>query len=119
MRNTPMRLGLLALLLSVIAICLSTLAVLSVASSSADMRLAERFADSVSTRYELEEEGQRYLQEMNRNVSEDEVSKEFSRNGFTLSVTLQKNEDRYEIKLWKIKKQWEESTKIDNLWKGE
>ena len=57
MNRIPIRLGPLALLLTVIAICVSSLGVLSVADAAADLRLAERYAETVRIRYELEEKG--------------------------------------------------------------
>ena len=54
MKQVPIKLGPLALLLTVISICLTTLAILSFTTASADLRLAEKYADTVQTRYELE-----------------------------------------------------------------
>ncbi len=119
MKNTPIRLGLLALLLTIISICMAVLAMLSVSSSHADLRLSERFAQSVKTRYELEEEGQLFLKQMNESPKDEIISKDIEKDGFVLSIELQLKDDEYIIRNWKIKKTWEESTKIDNLWKGD
>ena len=119
MKNTPIRLGLLALLLTIISICMAVLAMLSVSSSHADLRLSQRFAQSVRTRYELEEEGQLFLKQMNESPKDGIINKEIEKDGFLLSIELELQDDEYIIRNWKIKKTWEESTKIDNLWKGE
>ncbi|MBR3265204.1 MAG: hypothetical protein IKI61_04485 [Erysipelotrichaceae bacterium] len=119
MKNTPMRLGLLALLLTIISICMAVLAMLSVSSASADLRLSNRFAKSVRTRYELEEEGMLFLKQMNDAPKDEIINKDIEKDGFILSVELELKDDEYIIRNWKIKKTWEESTKIDNLWKGE
>ena len=54
----PIKLGPLALLLTVITICLTTLAILTLTTARADLRLAEKYADTVAARYELERMGQ-------------------------------------------------------------
>ena len=61
MKEVPVKLGPLALLLSVISICLTTLAILTFTTARADLRLAEKYADTVSLRYALEQEGQDFL----------------------------------------------------------
>ena len=60
--RTPIRLLPLALLLTVISICLTVLAILTFSTAGADLRLAEKYAETVRTRYELEIEGQEFLQ---------------------------------------------------------
>ena len=64
MRKTPVKLGPLALLLTVISICLTTLAVLTFTTARADRSLAEKYADTVAVRYGLEAEGQRFLRDL-------------------------------------------------------
>ena len=61
MKHTPIKLGPLALLLAVICICLTTLSLLNYSTAKADERLAEKFAETVALRYELEREGQELL----------------------------------------------------------
>ena len=51
--RTPIRLLPLALLLTVISICLTVLAILTFSTAGADLRLAEKYAETVRTRYEL------------------------------------------------------------------
>ena len=97
MKNTPIRLGLLALLLTIISICMAVLAMLSVSSSHADLRLSERFAQSVKTRYELEEEGQLFLKQMNESPKDEIISKDIEKDGFVLSIELQLKDDEYII----------------------
>ena len=50
MQQIPIKLGPLALLLTVISICLTTLSILTFSTSSADMRLAQRYAETVRER---------------------------------------------------------------------
>lgn len=63
MRRKPMRLGVLAVLLLVISVCLATLAVLTISTSQADLRLAERYADTTRQQYQREQAGQTFLRE--------------------------------------------------------
>lgn len=114
MNRIPIRLGPLALLLTVIAICVSSLGVLSVADAAADLRLAERYAETVRIRYELEEKGQRFLQEAAAGTSAD-TERQFHQEGYTLTVVL----DDGEPVEWKLRKDWEENTEMDDLWMGE
>ena len=119
MKHIPIRLGPLALLLTVISICLGTLAVLSFSNSGADMRLSERYSEAVRTRYLLEEDGQKFLSEMNSAVGAgDTVSKTFEREGYTLVLELKSDGDHYEVSEWQITKNWEEDPALDNLWQG-
>lgn len=127
MKHIPVRLGPLALLLTVISICLSVLAVLSFSNSGADMRLAERYGETVKTRYLLEEDGQRYLDEMgavfragNAGAADTQaaVTKVFERDGYTLRIELSEDGGQYVVTSWRISKDWEEDTIIDNLWQG-
>ena len=121
MKQVPIRLGPLALLLSVISICLTTLAILSFATSSADLRLARKYADTMKTRYALEQEGQAFLRDVRQgNVpagAEEEdgmISEVFEQDGFELHIRLTKDG---RILSWRIEKQWEEDTSID-VWPG-
>ena len=61
MKHVPIKLGPLALLLAVVAICLTILSILSFTTGQADLRLAQRYADTVKERYALEAEGQQFF----------------------------------------------------------
>ena len=69
MNQVPIRLGPLALLLTIISICMTTLSILTYTTSGADLRLAEKYADTVRVRYELEADGQAFVQEAESAVS--------------------------------------------------
>ena len=120
MRHIPIRLGPLALLLTVITICMSTLAVLSFSNSGADMRLAERYSQTVRTRYLLEKDGQEFLNDLHGAwpFGMDKISKEFERDGYRLDITLTEKGGSYDISEWRISKIWEPDEMIDNLWTG-
>ena len=63
MNTGRLRLGMLSILLTVIVICMSVLCLLSYATSMADLRLSQRYANTVRIRYELEKEGRQLLNE--------------------------------------------------------
>lgn len=130
MKTVPIKLGPLALLLTVISICLTTLAVLTAATAKADMRLAEKYADTISSRYQLEAEGQRFLAEVRGAINEgrvpdiegaeigaDSIYKTFERDGVTLFVELS-TENGVSIRQWCIYKEWQEDDSIGSLWTG-
>ena len=57
------RLGPIAIFLVVVAIILTTLATLTLATTNADKVMAERFASVTAVRYELEAQGQQFLKD--------------------------------------------------------
>ena len=73
MKQVPIKLGPLALLLTVISICLTVLAILTFTTARADMALAEKYADTIRLRYELEAEGQSFLAEADAAAAEGTI----------------------------------------------
>ena len=110
MKHIPIRLGPLALLLTVISICMSTLSMLSYANAEADLRLAQRYAETTRIRYELEKEGQQWL--LSHGSGETVLEKE----GYKLTIRLDASGQPL---LWKIEREWEENTEIPDLWEGD
>ena len=72
--NHKIRLGPIAVFLAVIAAVVATLAILTFATSRADAALAERFAAVTAVRYELEEEGNRFLQALGESAGQPSES---------------------------------------------
>ena len=64
------RLGTISVLFTVVVLCVSVLAVLSVTTVRADQTMAQRYAQQVSARSELENEGQRWLKAVQDAASE-------------------------------------------------
>ena len=127
MKQVPIKLGPLALLLTVISICLTVLAILSYSTARADMRLAEKYASTVTDRYALEVEGQTLLREIRRggdppNAETDEDGTLWvllERDGFRLRMGLAPGENgEYEVVAWRQDKEWTQDTDIGNLWAG-
>ena len=99
MEETPIRLGPLALLLTVVSICLSVLAILTFTTAWADHALAEQYGETVQTRYALEQQGQRFLAEA----------------GMRLHGAL---DDSGAVIRWTMDREWTENNTIDGLWPG-
>ena len=133
MRKTPVKLGPLALLLTVISICLTTLAVLTFTTARADRSLAEKYADTVAVRYGLEAEGQRFLRDLDRALREGDesflaalereedgiLSKKLSMDGTDLDIALRlTGTGDCELVRWRIYKEWTEDLDIGDLWPG-
>ncbi len=110
MKHVPIRLGPLALLMTVIAICLAVLGILTFSTARADLSLAERYAETVQTRYALEVEGQTFL--CSAAPGETAV---FEQDGMKLSVALDGNGDVAE---WVFSREWVENDTVGTLWPG-
>lgn len=137
MNQVPIKLGPLALLLTIISICLTTLSILTFTTSGADLRLAQKYAETVQIRYALEQEGQAFLQEAGDTVSSGlplntifdaspvpggGITKTFEQEGTELTVTLipaPTDPRGYTVRDWKIVRQWMEDNSIGNIWLGE
>ena len=130
MRPSHIRLGPLALLLTVISILLTTLATLTFATARADYALARRFSETVQIRYSLEEQGQQYLSEMNRRYEQGQaiegdvtagstVYKIMEEDGYRLTIGLETNGNGLNIETWSIEKIWNPDAGEDHLWGGE
>lgn len=125
MKQIPVRLGPLALLLTVITICLAVLSLLALTTARADLKLAERAADTQARRYALEEEANRFLLELENGSAEGAVTdgaeglirKTFASDGFFLETEFKKTAGGYEIVSFRSGREWEEDTEI-NIWDG-
>ena len=130
MRHIPIKLGPLALLLTVISICMTTLGVLAFATARADWNLAQKYADTVQTRYALEAEGQRFLQTATKALEEGNapesldsterdddgtVWKTFQEGEFSLRVGIVDESGHLRVVGWRIQKEWEPEG-ARNLW---
>ena len=129
MKHVPIKLGLLALLLAVVAICLTILSILSFTTGQADLRLAQRYADTVKERYALEAEGQQFFADVCEGRAPQSGQAEISGSlgslvqetgQLHLDYTLKKNaKGTYDITAWRFIRDWEEDTQLDNIWTGE
>lgn len=127
MRELPIKLGPLAVLLTVISICMTVLAILAFTTAGADMKLARTYADTVKTRYELEAKGQEFMGEVaegtvapdNAAVSENGVyTKTFELDGSYLRIGYTFDNGVYRIVEWRHGRQWEPDDSMGDLWDG-
>lgn len=131
MKQVPIKLGPVALLLTVITICLTVMAILTLTTAAADQTMANRFADSVQIRYSLEAEGQQFLQQADAQLAgggglEDiegtsaeggGIEKVFEQEGYQLTIRLKPEGDSgYTVTRWSLEKKWQEKETIDGLW---
>ena len=131
MKQTPVRLGPLALILALISICLTTLAILTFTTARADLALAERYADTVSSRCALEREGQAFLQELSETDRADYGLMDWERDadgvfrktlikdGFRLQIGFRPEGAKgYRLVSWRIDRSWTEDDSMGELWDG-
>ena len=123
--NHKMRLGPIAIFLVVVAIILTTLATLTLATTNADKVMAERFAAVTSARYDLEAEGQQFLRDFDElaaagAVTESDRQTVIERSGYTLEIQLSLPDanGNYEIETWNLKKDWTADDPFKHIWKG-
>ena len=117
----PVRMGPLALLLTVIGMALTVLAVLTFSAACADLDLAEKKASQVRERYLLESDGQAFLAALteeakaapeSRTVKEDLV-----RGELTLHIEAVVSDGKADVTVWQLRKHWEEDAGVE-LWAG-
>lgn len=132
--GNKLRLGPVAVFLTVVAVILTTLATLTIATSRADVVLAERFAEMTQIRYSLEAQGSEFLsnlaEELEAGASLSSISElnrkadgifeyKAERDGYELVIRLtESDEDLYDIREWKITKVWEEEDLNQGIWAG-
>ena len=124
--SRKIRLGPIAVFLAVVAVVLSTLAVLTVATTNADKVLADRFAGATQTSYALEAEGERFLQQYDEKVaggsavSAADRTKEIEKDGYTLKITVTEPDasGSWDVTEWKVIKDWNADDPYQNIWQG-
>lgn len=132
MKQVPIKLGPLALLLTVISICLSVLAILTFTTARADKSLAEKYAETVAARCALETEGQRFLRDLDEALRQGDggffaaleregelYTKRLTLDGTDLDIAFRlTGEGKPELLRWRIYREWTEDLDIGNLWPG-
>lgn len=131
--NHKTRLGPIAIFLVIVTMVITTLAVLTVATSNADVTMAKRFADITQIRYGLEAQGEEFLSYAESaggsnpadhmdGVTETGNGYEFTAEdgGYRLevAVTRQGGSGGYEVTKWKLTKIWSASDPMNSIWPG-
>jgi hypothetical protein len=122
MKQVPVKLGPMALLLAVISISLTVLSILNVTTARADHSLAEKYARTVSERYTLEIQGQEFLKDMKAGTASAGTMDE---NGVTWAI-FEENKTRLRVGIapdgtvvsWRYEKEWTLDNTLANLWAG-
>ena len=125
------KLGPLAIFLTIITIVLTMLALLSFVTANADAALAERYAQVTQIKYALEKQGNDFLKDLDDFLKEGNslmLRDDVTRNSkgvyshieeldeYQLTIEFETDGDRYQIKRWKISKDGEEENPFDNIW---
>ena len=114
---------------------LTTLAILTTATSNADRLMAERFARVTQIRYELEDKGNQYLMKVDEQAKKGRVAvasvdeeltdegmlrKTIEKDGYVLEIEITKPDSagNYDISKWKITKEWNAENPFGNIWQG-
>lgn len=131
--NHKTRLGPIAIFLIVIAMVITTMGLLSLATSNADRMMAGRFASVTSTRYQLEADGERFISDACKAASEGSEPEDGrvsrTENGYlfyeelngysiTAEITAPDSEGRHEVVEWKISKLWDAEDPVNDIWPG-
>ena len=122
------RLGPLALLLTVICICMTVLAILTFTTAGADLRVARNYADTVSARAELDNEGEELLAKLENGAEALEMGFSGGSDG-VLEKILEKGElrlkigilqdtgkNRWTVVKWEHSRNWQPDEDIGKLW---
>ena len=119
------RLGPIAIFLVVVTIILTTLAVLTLATTGADRVMAERFAAVTAVRYELEAEGHQFLRDYDEQIASGAPTDRnrtatFQKDGYTLTVTVSAPtaDGSYKVETWDLKKDWKADDPFQHIWNG-
>ena len=129
MRQGTVRLGPLALLLTVVVICVTVLGLLALTTAQGDLAIAQRYAESVEARYALEAQGQAFLQQAAEDprlllaLDRDEDGlrwKTFTQDGMSLHIALELEADSFRVASWRFTRDdWEPEEELGGLWAGE
>ena len=118
--NHKTRLGPLAIFLAVVVMVITTMAVLTIATSNADRTMAKRFASVTQTRYQLEADGEKFIGEaVNNQTGSYEFYEELNGYSITVVITEPDANGNYELLEWKVSKLWNADDPVkDKILKG-
>ncbi len=118
--NHRTRLGPMAIFLAVVVMVITTMAILTIATSNADRTMARRFAAVTQTRYQLEADGERFISEaVNSRSGEYRFYEELNGYSITVEITEPDAGGNYEVTTWKVSKLWNADDPVNDIWQGE
>lgn len=124
------RLGPIAIFLVIVTMVITTLAVLTVATSNADITMAKRFADVTRIRYGLEAQAEEFLSNVESTggvgtmdgvtVTDGGYEYTAENEGYRLEVAVTGPDAAggYEVTRWKLTKIWNASDPMNSIWLG-
>ncbi len=132
--HPPIRTGALTLLITLVAVCLAVLSVLSFATARADRDLAQRSLDRFAQDAALENQGQQWLAQLDgmlasgqdgsaagQLLEDGSIQAVFQQpDGRRLTVIARptpQGPQRYQIVLWQLGQDWQPDDSLD-LWDG-
>ncbi len=130
MRGKRLSIGSVAILFTVVMLCVSIFAALTVATAAADARTAKQYADYVQRLGRCESAGQQWLAEADSwlrglgplpegaQQTETELSGQVEDGDMTLSIRLRLKDGGYEIVRWQLETQWKPRQEL-HLWQQE
>ena len=115
----------IAFLLAIVLLCLVILSVLSLSTAAADLRLAEKYAQTVASDYQLEEKAQEWLAELEMQIESgtletgriEKTIGDAEERHITIVAEIQNG--TYTIREWRRSAPENVDNGMDNLWKGE
>ena len=132
--NHKTRLGPIAIFLAVVVMVITTMALLTLATTNADRTMALRFASVTQTRYQLEADGEHFISEAceayaggsayvpsgNAKATDKGLSFYEELNGYSITVEISTpdNSGNYELLEWKISKLWNSHDPVTDIWQG-
>lgn len=132
--NHRTRLGPIAIFLAVVVMVITTMALLTLATSNADRTMALRFASVTQTRYQLESDGEHFISEAAKAYAEGSkytpdgpvtatdtglaFYEELNGYSITVEISTPDSEGNYELKEWKISKLWKSKDPVTDIWQG-
>ena len=133
MDTKKVRLGSISILLSVVILCVTVLAVLSLTSARADALMAESFGEQTKSYYELQAEGQAFLAEIDEMIrkggyetaaayieldEDGNLVQVIEKDSMKLTIVLAKDDTSktgYQVLSYRTEVLWEEDLTLDLL----
>ena len=129
MRKKRFQVGSVAVLFSVVVLCVAVFAVLTVLTASSDMHLSRQYGEHVRSQYACENLGQRWLGEIDgwiagknalpdgTEVNGNTVRTEIMEGTSVLNIRLTLSGTGYEIDRWSCTTQWQPDEGL-TVWQG-
>ena len=132
--NHKTRLGPIAIFLAVVVMVMTTMALLTLATSNADRTMAARFASVTQTRYQLEADAEQFMSEaagthangtdygtveaVGRTDRGYQFYEELNGYSITVEITVPDENGQFDVLVWKVSKLWNAKGPESNIWQG-